>query len=81
LLLRRKRQYKQSPTLIITGTDDNNVPTVNSLVIAGKIPGAWLIQIKDAVHALFVQYPDKINKVLQTFLLTTTTTTKTILPT
>lgn len=59
------------PTLVITGTDDNNVPTPNSLIIAGKIPGAWLIQIKDAGHALFVQYPDKVNKVLQTFLSTT----------
>jgi pimeloyl-ACP methyl ester carboxylesterase len=60
-----------SPTLIVTGTHDNNVPTANSLVIAGKIPGAWLIQIKDAGHALFVQYPDKVNRVLQTFLSTT----------
>jgi hypothetical protein len=31
-----------NPTLVITGTH-NNVPTANSLVIAGKIPGAWLI--------------------------------------
>ena len=60
-----------SPTLIVTGTHDNNVPTANSLVIAEKIPGAWLIQIKDAGHALFVQYPDKVNRVLQTFLSTT----------
>ncbi|CAN5534953.1 hypothetical protein BH18THE2_BH18THE2_37310 [soil metagenome] len=59
------------PTLVITGTDDNNVPTPNSLIIVGKIPGAWLIQIKDAGHALFVQYPDKINRILQTFLSTT----------
>ena len=36
------------PTLIITGTDDTNVPTQNSLIIAEKNPGAWLIQIKDA---------------------------------
>jgi hypothetical protein len=28
------------PTLVITGTEDNNVPTPNSLIIAGKIPGA-----------------------------------------
>ncbi|MDQ6863252.1 MAG: alpha/beta hydrolase, partial [Thermoproteota archaeon] len=35
-----------SPTLIITGNHDNNVPTANSLIIAGKIPGAWLVQIK-----------------------------------
>jgi hypothetical protein len=31
-----------NPTLIITGTHNNNVPPANSLIIAGKIPGAWL---------------------------------------
>jgi pimeloyl-ACP methyl ester carboxylesterase len=61
-----------NPILIMTGTHDNNIPTGNSLIIAGKIPGARLVQIKDAGHALFVQYPDKVNKVLQTFLSTTT---------
>jgi pimeloyl-ACP methyl ester carboxylesterase len=60
------------PTLIITGTDDTNVPTPNSLIIAGKIPGAWLIQIKDAGHQLMSQYPAEINRVLQTFLSSTT---------
>jgi pimeloyl-ACP methyl ester carboxylesterase len=57
-----------NPTLVIIGTDDVAVPTANSLVIAGKIPGAWLVQIKDAGHAIPSQYPDKINRVLQTFL-------------
>ena len=60
------------PTLVITGTDDNNVPTPNSLIIAGKIHGAWLIQIKDAGHRLMLQYPAEINRVLQTFLSSTT---------
>ncbi len=60
-----------SPTLIITGTHDNNVPTANALIIAEKIPGAWLVQIKDAGHALFTQYPDTVNRVLETFLSTT----------
>ena len=59
------------PTLIITGTDDTNVPTQNSLIIEEKNPGAWLIQIKDAGHQLPGQYPDKINKIIQTFLSTT----------
>jgi pimeloyl-ACP methyl ester carboxylesterase len=62
------------PTLVITGTDDNlYVPHANSLVIVGKIPGAWLVQIKDAGHAVMDQYPDEISKILQTFLSTTTT--------
>ena len=61
------------PTLVITGTDDNNYqPHVNSLKIVEKIPGAWLVQIKDAGHAVMDQYPDKIGKILQTFLSTTT---------
>ena len=62
-----------NPTLVVTGTHDNNVSTANSLIIAGKVPDAWLIQIKDAGHALFVQYPDIVNRVLHTFLWTTRT--------
>jgi pimeloyl-ACP methyl ester carboxylesterase len=61
-----------NPTLVIIGTDDVIVPTANSLVIAGKIPGAWLVQIQGAGHALMSQYPDEFNKVLQTFLSITT---------
>ena len=60
------------PTLVITGTDDNLlVPHANALVIAGKIPGAWLVQIKDAGHAVMVQYPEEIGKIVNTFLSTT----------
>jgi pimeloyl-ACP methyl ester carboxylesterase len=60
------------PTLVITGTDDNAYqPHVNSLKIVEKIPGAWLVQIKDAGHAVMGQYPDKVNRVLETFLSTT----------
>ena len=33
--------------------------------------GAWLIQIKDAGHAVMDQYPEEIGKILQTFLSTT----------
>jgi len=40
----------------------------NSLIIAGKIPGDWLVQIKDAGHAVMVQYPDEIGKILNTSL-------------
>jgi pimeloyl-ACP methyl ester carboxylesterase len=64
------------PTLVITGTDDNAYePHENSLVIAGKVPGAWLVQIENAGHAVMDQYPDEISKILQTFLSTTNTTT------
>ena len=60
------------PTLVITGTDDNKlVPHVNSLKIVEKIPGAWLVQIKNAGHAVMDQYPEEIGKILNTFLSTT----------
>jgi pimeloyl-ACP methyl ester carboxylesterase len=60
------------PTLVIAGTDDNlYVPHANALVIAGKIPGAWLVQIKNAGHAVMNQYPEEIGKILNTFVSTT----------
>ena len=59
------------PTLVITGTDDNNYqPHVNSLKIVEKIPGAWLVQIKNAGHAVTDQYPEEVGKILNTFLST-----------
>jgi pimeloyl-ACP methyl ester carboxylesterase len=60
------------PTLVITGTDDNRYqPHVNSLKIVEKIPGAWLVQIKNAGHAVMDQYPEEMGKILNTFLSTT----------
>jgi pimeloyl-ACP methyl ester carboxylesterase len=51
------------PTLVITGTDDNDyMPRGNALILAGKILGAWLVQIKDAGHAVINQYADEIGK-------------------
>jgi pimeloyl-ACP methyl ester carboxylesterase len=62
------------PTLVITGTEDNFYqPHVNSLKIAEKIPGAWLVQIKNASHAVVDQYPAEVGKTMNTFLSTTTT--------
>jgi pimeloyl-ACP methyl ester carboxylesterase len=60
------------PTLVITGTDDNIYqPHVNSLKIAEKIPGTWLVQIKNAGHAVVDQYPAEVGKIMNTFLSTT----------
>jgi pimeloyl-ACP methyl ester carboxylesterase len=59
------------PTLVIKGTDDNyNVPHGNALILAGKIPGAWHVQIKDAGHGIIGQYPAEIGNILNTFLST-----------
>jgi pimeloyl-ACP methyl ester carboxylesterase len=59
------------PTLIITGTDDNYYqPHENSLILAEKIPGAWLVQIENAAHAVMDQYPEEVGKIMNTFLST-----------
>ena len=59
------------PTFVIAGTDDNlYVPHANALIIAGKIPGTWFVQIKDAGHAVMDQYPAEIAKIVNTFLST-----------
>lgn len=49
-------------------TEDVTVPDANILIIAQKILGAWLVQIKGAGHDLMFQYPEEFNKVLLTFL-------------
>ena len=48
------------------GTDDDAAP--DSLTLAERIPGSWLIQIRDAGHGLMYQHPDEFNRVLMTFL-------------
>jgi len=54
------------PTLVIVGTDDDPAP--DSLTLAERIPGSWLIRIRDAGHGLMYQHPDEFNRVLMTFL-------------
>jgi pimeloyl-ACP methyl ester carboxylesterase len=54
------------PTLVIVGMNDDPAP--DSLTLAEKIPGSWLIRIGDAGHALMFQHPDEFNRLLITFL-------------
>jgi pimeloyl-ACP methyl ester carboxylesterase len=56
------------PTLVVTGTDDIIRPPANSLMLAQKIPGAWLVQIKGGGHGAMYQYPDKFSRIVLTFL-------------
>jgi pimeloyl-ACP methyl ester carboxylesterase len=58
------------PTLVMIGTDDIWSPAPNSLMMAEKIPAAWLVQIRDAGHGLMYQYPDIIGRIVTTFLQT-----------
>jgi pimeloyl-ACP methyl ester carboxylesterase len=56
------------PTLVITGTQDITSPPANSIRLAEKIPGAWLVQIEGAGHGVMFQYPEKFAEVVETFL-------------
>ncbi|WP_458743836.1 alpha/beta fold hydrolase [Candidatus Nitrosocosmicus sp. T] len=47
-----------SPTLAIVGTDNFFTPAENSVTIVEKIPGAWLVQIRNAEHGLMYRYPE-----------------------
>ena len=61
-----------NPTLIITGTKDVTSPPANALLLAEKIPGAWLVQIENGGHGVMYQYPEKFSKIIETFLSNTT---------
>ncbi len=55
------------PTLVITGTEDVIIPPANSLRMASKIPGSWLIRIPGG-HANMYQFPGTFSQCLLTFL-------------
>jgi pimeloyl-ACP methyl ester carboxylesterase len=52
------------PTLVIGGTEDAVTPPANSIILAQKIPGAWLVQINGGGHGLMYQYPKQYSNVL-----------------
>lgn len=54
------------PTLVIVGSDDDAAP--DSLVLAEKIPGSWLVRIGNAGHGLMYQHSYVFNKIVMTFL-------------
>jgi pimeloyl-ACP methyl ester carboxylesterase len=47
----------QQPTLIVQGSNDVIIPTINSYVLQQKLPNAQLILYPDANHGSFFQYP------------------------
>jgi pimeloyl-ACP methyl ester carboxylesterase len=48
----------RQPTLIVQGSNDIIVPTVNSYVLQQNLPNAELIVYPDANHGSFYQYPE-----------------------
>jgi pimeloyl-ACP methyl ester carboxylesterase len=48
----------QQPTLVVQGSNDIIVPTVNSYILQQNLPNAQLILYPDANHGSFYQYPE-----------------------
>jgi hypothetical protein len=48
----------RQPTLIVQGSNDVIVPTVNSYILQQNLPNAELIVYPDANHGSFCQYPE-----------------------
>ena len=48
----------RQPTLIVQGSNDVIIPTVNSYVLQQNLPNAELIVYPDANHGSFYQYPE-----------------------
>lgn len=55
------------PTLVITGTEDIVIPPANSVLMASRIPGAWLIRMPGG-HANMYQYPRTFSRYIAAFL-------------
>jgi pimeloyl-ACP methyl ester carboxylesterase len=51
------RRIKQ-PVLVVNGTDDIMLPTVNSFILQQNIPNATLIIYPDSGHGAIFQFPD-----------------------
>ena len=56
------------PTLIVQGSNDVIIPTMNSYVLEEKLPNAQLIVYPDANHGSFYQYPELFVKHATLFL-------------
>ncbi len=58
----------QSPTLVITGTNDRLVPPAMSDVLASRIPNARLVKVEGGPHALHVEMSRRFNREVLGFL-------------
>lgn len=55
------------PTLVMTGTEDVVMPPANSLNMATRIPGAWLVRLPGG-HSMLYQHPRTFARCILTFL-------------
>ncbi|MBN2169540.1 MAG: alpha/beta hydrolase [Actinobacteria bacterium] len=59
----------KSRVLLLTGTDDVVIRPENSMIIANRLKGCWLVQLEGAGHGILIQYPEKCARIIGEFLL------------
>jgi pimeloyl-ACP methyl ester carboxylesterase len=57
----------QTPTLIVTGTEDQLVPRENAHLLASAIADSELVEINGAGHALHAECRDLLNNLVDCF--------------
>jgi 3-oxoadipate enol-lactonase len=57
----------EAPTLIVAGSEDVLIPPENAHLLAQKIPGAEVVVIPGAGHALHAECPDRLNALADDF--------------
>jgi len=58
----------KNQVMLLVGTADTVVGTKSSKVLAGLIPGAWLVQFKGGTHHLQFEAPEAFTRIVLTFL-------------
>ena len=56
------------PSLILHGAEDRLTPVENASLLAGRIPGAEVMVLAGAGHAVMIEAADEVNGALQRFL-------------
>ncbi len=56
------------PTLVVTGADDQATPPENSLILAERIPRAWLAYFSGGGHGMMYQHPHQFAATIRSFL-------------
>ncbi|MBU1001533.1 MAG: alpha/beta hydrolase [Proteobacteria bacterium] len=57
-------------TLLLVGEEDFITPPAHSLALAGLIPGAWLVKFRQGGHWLMYQSPERMARIITSFLKT-----------
>jgi pimeloyl-ACP methyl ester carboxylesterase len=59
----------KSRTLLLCGIEDTVIRPQNSVIIAGVLPGCWLVQLEACGHGAIFQEPDRSAEIIREFLI------------